>query len=159
MKTIAGILLLSTAILSCSTPATQTAIQDTAPDKATMKQEIIAADKAMSEMALNDGFFKALSVYADPDFVKLNDGSFPITGKKAFDEKYSGHDGPKTLSWEPVFADVAASGDLGYSWGNWKFVQPDTIYYGNYFTAWKKQADGSWKITLDGGNDTPAPFE
>lgn len=156
-KAVISFFIVGAAVLSCSTPSTQTAIQDTAPDKATMKQEIIAADKAMSEMAQKDGFYKALSAYADSGFVKLDDGSLPITGKKSFDEKYNGHDGPKTLSWEPLAADAAASGDLGYSWGNWKFVQPDTTYYGNYFTAWKKQADGSWKITLDGGNNTPAP--
>ena len=27
----------------------------------------------------------------------------------------------------------------------------------NYFTVWKKQGDGSWKVKLDGGNNTPKP--
>ena len=60
------------------------------------------------------------------------------------------------MTWEPVKAEVARSGELGYSWGNWKFVKTDTTFYGNYFTVWKRQKGGKWKVALDGGNSTPA---
>lgn len=123
------------------------------------KQEILSADKSMSELAVKEGFFIALGKFASDEFVKFGEGNNPIIGKKAFDEIYKDKPGPKTLTWQPVKADASTSGDLGYSWGNWKFVLSDTVIYGNYFTAWKKQTDGSWKMVLDGGNQTPPPGE
>ncbi len=126
-------------------------------DKEQLKKQIIDTDKTLSELAVKEGFYKAIIFYADDNIVKLSDGQLPIIGKKAFIEKYRDQTGPKTLTWETVNAVVAKSGELGYTWGNWKFVQTDTTYYGNYLTIWKKQKDDKWKVTLDGGNTTPPP--
>lgn len=126
-------------------------------DSEQMKQELIKSDLAMSELATKEGFFRALNQYAADDFVKLNEGTHPVIGKKEFEEMFKDKPGSKSLTWKPVKADVAQSGDLGYTWGNWKFVAKDTILYGNYFTVWKKQVDGKWMMTLDGGNSTPMP--
>jgi ketosteroid isomerase-like protein len=122
-----------------------------------LKQELVNADLAMSDLATKDGFFRALNHNAAEDFVKLNEGTHPVVGKKEFEEIFKDKPGTKSLTWVPVKADVSQSGDLGYTWGNWKMVLKDTTVYGNYFTVWKKQEDGSWKMTLDGGNSTPAP--
>lgn len=127
------------------------------PETANYKQEIIDTDRAMSDLAAMEGFNIAILFYADDDIVKLNDGQFPVVGKKVFEKRYGKNAGPKTLTWKPINAEVANSGELGYTWGNWKYVTPDTTYYGNYFTAWKKQNDGKWKVALDGGNSTPVP--
>jgi len=124
-------------------------------DTEQLKQEIIKTDKAMSDLAVKEGFLKAILFYADDNIVKLNEGTYPVIGKKAFEELYGNKPGPKTLTWEPLKAEAANSGELGYTWGNWKFEQQDTILYGNYFTVWKKQTDGTWKVALDGGNTTP----
>jgi len=126
-------------------------------DKQTSINEIKKADIEMSALAEQEGFSTALLKNADENFVKLSEGIHPVIGKSAFEELTNGKPGPKTLTWEAVFTDVAESGDLGYSWGNWKFVLPDTVFYGNYFTVWKKHNDSKWKMTLDGGNGTPKP--
>ena len=131
--------------------------QKTEVDTEQVKQELIKTEASMCELAVKEGFNRALSHYASDEFVKFTDGNFPITGKKSFDEQYNDKPGSKSLTWVPVKADVAKSGDLGYTWGNWKFVAKDTTLYGNYFTVWKKQNDGSWKMALDGGNSTPIP--
>lgn len=116
------------------------------------------ADKDMSFVASQQGFLKALLQYADTDVVKLGEGQLPIVGKRAFRDFVGEKTGTKSLSWVPVDGQVAQSGELGYTWGNWTMaVQGDTTFYGNYFTVWKKQADGSWKFALDGGNNTPMP--
>ena len=135
--------------VSCSTPAV-----DRSQEAA---EEITNADKAMNELAAKEGFFKALFLYADSEMVTFGNGQLPVVGKAAYAESLGGKEGPKTLSWYPIRAWGARSGELGYSWGNWKYVKPDTTFYGCYFTAWRKQADGSWKWVIDGGNDTPAP--
>jgi ketosteroid isomerase-like protein len=129
----------------------------TKDDQAHALKEIISADKAMSALATQEGFSKALLEYSDSNVVKLNEGSLPIIGKQAFADSIGGKTGTKLISWIPVEAKVAESGELGYTWGNWKFITPDTILYGNYFTVWKKQRDGSWKFALDGGNSSPKP--
>lgn len=148
MKKIILLFLCSAVIASCSNSKT---------DKAKAEQEIIKADRDMSALATQEGFLKALLQYADKDVVKLNDGVMPIVGKDAFAKSVGDKTGTKSLTWEPVKVEVAQSGELGYSWGNWKWSEKDTTYYGNYFTVWKKQADGSWKFVLDGGNNTPNP--
>ncbi|MCB0428988.1 MAG: hypothetical protein H6585_15320 [Flavobacteriales bacterium] len=147
MKQHALFTLMVACITACTSPAS-----DPVSESATLKQ----TDLDMSALAAREGFFKALSDYAADDFVKLNDGSMPIIGKAAYIESNGGKPGPKGITWEPVDARVAASCDLGYTWGNWTYGTGDTVYYGNYFTAWRKGEDGHWHVALDGGNSTPA---
>jgi ketosteroid isomerase-like protein len=67
-----------------------------------------------------------------------------------------------TLSWTPVKAEMAASGDLGYTYGNYVFVTTNkegkpVTNYGKYTSIWKKQKDGQWKVVVDMGNSSPDP--
>jgi ketosteroid isomerase-like protein len=58
------------------------------------------------------------------------------------------------LNWHPSFADVAASGDLGYTYGPWTGhpnKKAPAEFGGHYITVWSKQSDGSWKIAIDAG--------
>lgn len=120
-------------------------------------QEIRMTDQAMNDMAAKSGFHTALLSYAADSLIKPEDGQWPVMGKQALEKAWSDKPGTKDISWQPTTIDASASGDLGYSFGDWTFNAGDTTYYGNYFTAWKKQADGTWKWTVDGGNNTPAP--
>jgi len=120
-------------------------------------QQIIVADKDASKLATEIGFNNALLSVADSSFVKLGNGRLPILGKTAFANSYDKNNDIKTITWQPINAAVARSGELGYSWGNWEFKAQDTTYYGNYVTIWKKTEDGTWKMILDGGNSTPNP--
>ncbi|MFQ5789451.1 MAG: YybH family protein [Acidobacteriota bacterium] len=70
------------------------------------------------------------------------------------------------LVWSPSAAEVASSGDLGYTVGTYqmKMEGPDgpVTIDGHYVTIWKKQADGSWKVAVDTGGPSgppPAPGE
>lgn len=112
----------------------------------------------MCVMAMNDGFSKALLQYADADFVKLNNGVEPLIGREKYAKFVESNGTTKLISWRPYKVEVAASGELGYTWGYWEY-DGDSVQYGNYFTVWKKQADGNWKMLLDGGNDTPKPAD
>lgn len=69
--------------------------------------------------------------------------------------------GAPAFQWEPRTGDVAASGDLGYLTGPVRYPQPDgSIRHGCYFSVWKKQADGTFKVILDIGIQPPSevPF-
>jgi ketosteroid isomerase-like protein len=120
-------------------------------------EEIAAADKAMSAQAAKDGFFKTLISYADDSVIKPNEGRLPVIGKDALIKNWEGKTDMLNLSWEPFRAEASKSGDLGYTIGNWKLAEKDTVLYGNYYTVWKKQKDGKWKFVVDGGNNTPPP--
>ena len=54
------------------------------------------------------------------------------------------------LRWKPLGADVAQSGDLGYTWGAYESAPSGRR--GHYLTIWKRQPDGSWKVVADVGN-------
>lgn len=120
-------------------------------------KEIMKTDKDMCAMALKEGFNKALLMYADDSLVKPEEGRFPIMGKRALEQIWGDDPGSRSLSWVPYRAEASASGELGYTLGNWKLMTPDTTYYGHYCTIWKKHEDGSWKWAVDGGNNTPSP--
>ena len=118
--------------------------------------EIMQTDKTMSNEAAQNGFYKTLLLYADDSIVKPQEGMLPIVGKTALQKFWSTKTDFKELTWEPFKAEAAKSGDMGYSLGNWKLVTKDTTMFGNYYTIWKRQANGKWKFVVDGGNNTPA---
>lgn len=60
------------------------------------------------------------------------------------------------LDWAPEVAEIAASGDLGYTSGPWRFTQAGAdkaSAFGHFFTIWQKQGDGKWKVLVDYGVD------
>ncbi len=126
------------------------------------KAEIGNTEKAFCAMSVQNGFNQALLAYADTSVVKLSDGELPSLGIAQLRKKIGSQKVNGVITWKPIRIEVAQSCDLGYSFGNWEFKTAgdsgDTTYYGNYFTAWKKQSDGKWKYTLDGGNNTPKPY-
>jgi ketosteroid isomerase-like protein len=67
---------------------------------------------------------------------------------------------PGKLSWGPVFADISRAGDMGYTTG--PTLSQDLgaeprrpARHGYYFSVWRKQADGAWKVAIDAGITTP----
>jgi ketosteroid isomerase-like protein len=143
-------------LVSCSQPEVESQQIEAVYTPAQAKADIKKTDSAMSALAAQEGFLKALLFYADSNMIKFNDGQHPVIGIAKFQKFANERPSTKSIAWEPRFVDVAASCDLGYTWGNWKLTTPDTAYYGNYFTVWKRQKDGTWKHVLDGGNNTPA---
>jgi ketosteroid isomerase-like protein len=118
-------------------------------------QQLIDADKAFNAMAQREGTGRAFLAYSADDPVLIRPGSMPLLGKSAFIEAFSGVTG-SALSWEPLRAEIAASQDLGYTFGRYTLREGGEIKgHGVYVTIWKKQQDGSWKFVLDGGGTTP----
>lgn len=62
-----------------------------------------------------------------------------------------------SLRWQPDRADIAASGDLGWTTGHYvsESGAVDGVPQrseGLYVSIWRRQADGSWKVVMDLGN-------
>jgi len=64
-----------------------------------------------------------------------------------------------SLTWDPVYAEIAASGDLGYTVGRYTLSigsgDSASTEEGTYLTVWRRQPDGSWKVQADIGNPAP----
>jgi ketosteroid isomerase-like protein len=103
-----------------------------------------------------------LSYYAD-DAVEVPNGAGLIQGKVNIAKTMGFLDNKDNrLTWTPVGADLAGSGDLGYTYGTYEFHSKDkdgspAVSYGKYTSIWKLQKDGSWKVVLDMGNSNPEP--
>lgn len=102
-----------------------------------------------------------MSYYAE-DAVEVTNGADAIHGKANI-AKTMGflNDKNNQLVWTPVYADISASGDLGYTSGTYEFRSKDkdgkpTVSHGKYTSIWKKQPDGNWKVVLDMGNASSA---
>lgn len=113
-----------------------------------------AFSKAANEKSTREAF---LSFIAD-DGILFRPRA--VAGKKWLEE----HPAPTSdkrplLSWQPAFAEVSVTGDLGYTTGPWEFRSDRTnekpAAFGDFVTVWKKQADGSWKFALDLGISHP----
>lgn len=127
------------------------------------KQELMNRDKSWSKKVGEVGFNAAMGEYYADEIVSLSSGKKPLIGKEMVESFMNEHPDTSTaFSWTPQKADVSKSGDLGYTWGKWKYAgknkaEVDTVFYGVYATVWKKQEDGKWRAVLDQSNNTPKP--
>lgn len=120
------------------------------------EMEIMEADREFSNFSIRNGQIAAFLEYAAPDVVLIKPNMYPIVGHERLQQHYAGRaDSTFVLTWEPQFARVAKSGELGYTYGYWQFYlksQPDSVEKGTYATVWQRQPDGKWKFVLDLGN-------
>lgn len=83
----------------------------------------------------------------------------PTNTREAFMKRPAQTNRTATLNWRPAYADVSFAGDLGYTTGPVVLTdntQKNPPRYSYYFSVWRKQRDGSWKVELDLGIETPA---
>ncbi len=119
------------------------------------KMKMMEADRAFSRLSEGKGMKNAFLDFIDSNGVLLRAGHAPLMGADAIDFLIQQNDSAYTLKWEPKNGVVAASGDLGYTYGIY-VLRPgtkDTLLYGTYVSIWKKQSDGNWKFVLDSGNE------
>lgn len=149
-------------IAACNPPKPQPSNDATSPNNDSLRAELISVDKKWSDESRSIGFNKSKLNHLSDDAINFSSGSMPIVGKQKFAEHLAHSKvGGFILQWEPLRCEVAASGDLGYTFGGWtmqtKANNKDTTLYGNYITVWERDASGNWKVAADGGGDTPQP--
>jgi ketosteroid isomerase-like protein len=123
------------------------------PDESKVLSE---TDRAYSAISAERGMNAAFLAMFDSAGVLLRSNHAPIKGYEAIRELFnSENDTTFILTWEPAYAKIAASGDLGYTYGTYQITDKATDSIsgeGTYSTIWQKQADGKWKAVLDTGN-------
>ena len=122
--------------------------------------QLVQLEAEFMKAAAEKGSQGYMSYYAD-DAVELPNGENMLQGKEAIAKTMGFLDQKdNSLTWKPVHADMAASGDWGFTYGTYEFRSKDkdgkpTVSYGKYATIWEKQKDGSWKVVMDMGNSSP----
>lgn len=151
-----GLRLLTTlalTLLVTSAPSAQS--QRGLPD--TLSQ-MITTEREFAARALGVGWKQAFLEYFADDAVGF-DGAAGV----AKTQISANPDPPKDLQlmWEPRYGDVAASGELGYLTGPVRNVRKSRDNgrprHSTYASLWKRQRDGTFKVILDFGVNTPGP--
>jgi ketosteroid isomerase-like protein len=112
-------------------------------------QSLVDAERAFARMAKEKNTRDAFLANLIDESISFSPG---ITKAKPFWEKSQAS--TDWLYWQPVYADIAASGDFGYTTGPWSYSKRKNetpTAFGEYITVWRKQADGKWKILIDAG--------
>jgi ketosteroid isomerase-like protein len=121
--------------------------------------DMVKTEQAFSKMAEEKNTRDAFMAFIADDGLLFRPGA--VNGKKWMLEHPVPPPGDKKplLAWQPSYAGMAASGDMGFTTGPWeakadiKDEKPQG--YGHFVTVWKKQADGSWKFVVDLGISHP----
>src|SRR5438876_11920798 len=126
------------------------------PSPAEAARAMVESERNFYQTGQEKGTRAAFLAFLADDAVVFRPG--PVNGKDAWEKRAeTGFD----LIWEPTFAAIARSADLGYTAGpaKWKANKKDEKFlgYGQFVSIWKKQKDGSWKVALDCGIENPEP--
>jgi ketosteroid isomerase-like protein len=119
---------------------------------------LVEAERAFARTSLQKGIRESFIEFFADDGIGFD--PHPIKVKEAYlKQPAPATRPPVVLDWQPVYADVSRAGDLGYTTGPYTFTnnspEKKSTHYGFYFSIWKKQSDGSWKVVVDCGIDTP----
>jgi ketosteroid isomerase-like protein len=115
---------------------------------------MVATERAFSQAAADKGTRESFLMFIADDGILFRPSA--VLGKKWMQEHpVPPSDKRPLLAWQPIFADVAAAGDMGYTFGPWEFKQdvndPKPVAFGHFVTMWKRQADGTWRFAIDLG--------
>ena len=119
----------------------------------------IRAASAASTAAAGKDTAVWLAILAD-DVVLMPANAPAIVGRAAAEQYFRGFPPFKDLRVEPI--EIEGRGDLAYVRGRYSIVVtppggPEQRDAGKYIEIWRKQADGTWKMTRDiSTSDLPA---
>ena len=128
-----------------------------------LKESLLETDREFSKLSIELGAGEAFYRFMDEEGVVLPKRGNPVKGKETYRslfEKQPDSGWASRLEWEPEWAQISQSGDLGYTFGRYTQTLTDTkgsaeVIRGFYVTIWKRQAGGSWKFVFDTGNEIP----
>jgi len=126
--------------------------------KAGFADEIRAADLALNQ-AVAEADVEAFRALIAQDTAFFG-SSGVLTSRDAVAEAWSvffDESSGVSLTWAPVTAEAAVSGDLGFTTGRYTYRarghDGETVCKtGDYVTIWRRGADGRWRAILDMGN-------
>jgi ketosteroid isomerase-like protein len=119
--------------------------------------ELIGSENAFARLARERGTRPAFLDALDSNSVLFN-ANQPVNGYQLWLGRPDGNEG--LLAWFPAVAAVAASGELGYTIGPSYYKphnDPEPVYFGYYFSVWRRDPAGRFKVLVDAGIPRPKP--
>lgn len=111
---------------------------------------MIQSERDFSSNAKEYNTRQAFLSFTNEESLGFNNG--PVSLKKEWEQRKADS---SWLWWEPDFADIAASGEFGFTSGPWEYrtnrKDENAVAHGHFFTIWKKDASGIWKVLIDMG--------
>lgn len=110
-----------------------------------IQAELLATERAFFKQA-SGGASHAWQKYLSETARIHRNHILPVIGKAALQDWIGKQSA--ALSGEPIKAEVARSGDFGYSYGSyeWRGAKPEKGYYAR---VWKRDERGEWRIVFD----------
>ena len=146
--------------LICLTMMTTLCFGQAKPENPALSS-LVEAERSFARTSLEIGTRPSFMKFFADEAVVFRPG--PVRYKEAVkDVPPSSNPKETSLQWEPLYGDVAASGDMGYTTGPSVWTDHTSAqrppYYGFYFSVWKKQPTGEWKVAFDVGTEQPGPY-
>ena len=137
---IATLSALALSVAQCATPG-----KALPPDVASL----VDAERSFAHASLDSGVRAAFLRYLADDAVVFRPE--PVPAKTWYTKRPAT---PAILVWEPEYADVSTSNDLGFTTGPWAFRADTTAApsgFGHYVSVWRRGADREWEVAMDVG--------
>jgi ketosteroid isomerase-like protein len=157
------------ALIAKSATASSPALQAKAPSAALTQadgQQVLRDTEAKFAAAVASKDSQAFLAFWAEDAAIFPPGEPVVVGKEKILAEWAPilTDSNVSLTWSPDKAEMAGSGDLGYTYGKYLWSgkgadgQP-AHRHGKYVTIWRKGLDSAWRVVVDLGtpSDPPAP--
>lgn len=120
-------------------------------------RSLVETEKAFARAAAEKGIRSAFLEYLAGGALVFRPE--PTPGRPLYEKLEPGL--AARLVWKPAFAEISASGDMGYTTGPYEIYKDRTAVkpsgHGHYVTIWQRPAAGEWKAALDIGISHAAP--
>lgn len=121
-----------------------------APQMSPDPGSLVEAERAFARDAAEKGMRAAFLAHLGEGSVVFEPG--PVDARATWEAHGSN---PGLLSWDPEHAEIAASGEMGWTTGPWEFrpggAADEPAAFGEYASVWRKEASGAWKFAVDVG--------
>jgi ketosteroid isomerase-like protein len=111
---------------------------------------LVLAERSFAANARSQGIGPSFMGVLDVSAVVFQPG--PVNGRETYKDVTPS---PAILAWQPVYAEIAISGDLGYTTGPWEYfadsANAEPVAFGEYISVWRWDTSGTWKLALDIG--------
>jgi ketosteroid isomerase-like protein len=140
---------------ACATSPAPPATQRQPTD--TMRDSLAGSELAFAKHSVEHGMRAAFLEYFADDGVNFSPG--PGNTRARFRARPDAIE-PFVLDWHPAIAAVSRAGDLGFTTGPYAITGRAPALrepaQGMFFSLWRRQSDGSWRVIVDGGVPTRA---
>jgi len=114
-------------------------------------KSLVNAEKDFAKTIAKKGDKEAYTEYSTANTLVFRPN--PVNAKTFYAGQAKGNN---EVSWEPNFAKVSRSGDLGFTTGPYEVAGTEKKY-GQYLSIWKAE-NGTWKLAIDLGTESNKPL-